>query len=334
MSKSTHLAIYILVLCLLFVRIILFPGKGLEHSNSLNTISHSNSVIAKLSEVNQRILPEPAAGLVSGVLWGEKAAIPTNSYKKLQTVGLTHVVVASGMNLVFLVGLIGIFFGRNQRTLFLPVLLGTVIYCFITDWQIPIVRAAVMIIFVQVAGLSGRPVMRFWPLILAAVGILFLWPDSLWSVSFQLSFLAMAGQISLGLLAREIRYLNGSLVSGLAQTVFAQIFTLPILFINFGSYSLVSILANILVLWTVPWLMTLGLVAGILGMVFEPVGRLVGLPLQTLSIYFWEVVTILGSRPNFLLRVAITDTTIYLGYYLVLAGAFWLVKRRLGIKLI
>jgi len=95
-----------------------------------------------------------------------------------------------------------------------------------------------------------------------------------------------------------IEKLPKGLKSALKTTLSAQIFTTPIIFLNFlnplnplNSLNFVwlSPLVNVLVYWTIPFLMALGSAAGILGLFWEPLGRLFCFLAYPLLEYFVKI---------------------------------------------
>jgi uncharacterized membrane protein len=112
----------------------------------------------------------------------------------------------------------------------------------------------------------------------------------------------------------------------LFTTVSAQIATFPIIISNFGSYSLLSVIVNLLVLWTVVPLMVLGALVGLLAFVFKPLALLVLYLSYPFLFYFETIVKTFGR----------IDTSIYLsnfpwqmsiGYYLLLFAILVKIKR-------
>jgi len=108
-------------------------------------------------------------------------------------------------------------------------------------------------------------------LFLTGFVMLFLWPQFLTDVGFQLSFAATLGIMVIpSLFKRWENALSGDFLT----TFSAQATTLPILLGSFGTYSLWSVLVNLLVLWTVPVLMILGGFAAMVSFVFAPLSKL------------------------------------------------------------
>ncbi|MGC8838324.1 MAG: ComEC/Rec2 family competence protein, partial [Anaerolineae bacterium] len=54
----------------------------------------------------QRILPEPQAGLLTGILLGQKRALPSEVMDQFNATGISHIVVISGWNITVLAALV------------------------------------------------------------------------------------------------------------------------------------------------------------------------------------------------------------------------------------
>ena len=105
--------------------------------------------------------------------------------------------------------------------------------------------------------------MKYRPLILVAFLLLLVNPRFLlFDVGFQLSFLAV---FSILFFYQKIKlFLDkfskfSKINSVVAVTVSAQILTLPVVYLNFGIISLVSVLTNLLIVPLIPVILVLGI---------------------------------------------------------------------------
>lgn len=323
-------------------------GRQAENGNKIAFMNYPEfSIIEKGTEVNLIIkvrenvtdlfnssLSPVQSSLMLGIVFGIKQEMPVGFYDNLQKTGLLHVIAASGMNIAmaagFLVGLFGLFFKR-QFALILSIF-GIVIYAFLAGFEASIVRASIMGILVISAQLFGRQNSSFLGLFAAGFIMLFLNPSLIFDVGFQLSFMATLGLIYLRplfSLNQKVKHLIQKSIIGedLTTTISAQIFTLPILIINFGSYSLISILVNGLLLWTVPIIMAIGGVGALSGLIFEPFGRLISYFSLPLLIYFENAVNFFG-RFDTQFELQELPVLIVCGYYLILISIIWVIRRR------
>jgi competence protein ComEC len=154
-------------------------------------------------------------------------------------------------------------------------------------------------------------------------------------IGFQLSFLATLGILLvkplldswLAVWKDKIRFIS-TLNDDITTTLSAQIVTLPILLGVFGSYGLLSVLANALTLWTIPILMTLGSLAILLGIVFAPLGKLFLFLSYPLLWFFETVVNFLG-QVGWVLEIPAMPMVVWFGYYLILGAIVWSNKKQI-----
>lgn len=262
------------------------------------------SMRRKILETFRKFLPEPHAGLLSGVVLGTKSSLDSNFLEALRKTGTLHIVVASGSNIAFFSGLIinitAFIWGRKRAVLLCFVLVWS--YVLLIGADPPIVRAAVMGSILIFAQSLGREFDVWRALVIAGAVMLFIYPLWLFDLGFQLSFLATAGIVGLGSriekLVDKIKYLPTVFKSALSVTLAAQVTVTPLLFITFGEVSLISPLVNTLVLWTVPFIMLGGFMLGILGFL----GILGSVLAQILAWFLWlplayfvEIISLLGQ---------------------------------------
>ncbi len=230
---------------------------------------------AKLVKFYKSSLPEPHSSLVAGVVIGSKQSIPKPFWEVLKKTGTAHVVVASGMNVTLVAG-----FLMNVLILFIPrrravviALMGVWTYALLAGFDAPIIRAAIMgsIGFTAIA--LGRLNYAWRGLFISALVMLLINPSWLTDLGFVLSFVATA---SLMLFEKRIRVrikrVPKVFKEGLSTSLAAQVGVAPILFVTFGQFSLLSPIVNALVLWTIAPITIIGMIAGMLGLVFSYIG--------------------------------------------------------------
>jgi len=303
--------------------------------------SSENYILAFISFIRQKIvlvyersLPAKSASLLLGIVFGIKEAMPKEFSDNLKMTGVTHVIAASGMNVTLVGGFLSsilVFFVRRQIALFLSVI-GILFYAVLSGLEPSIVRAAVMGIMAFSAQILGRQRIASYGLFVAGYSMLFILPSLLSDVGFQLSFISTLGLLYIRPLFertdRAIKLLKSSIIGDeTVTTISAQISTLPILLVNFGTYSLWSILTNVLVLWTIPILMILGGVGAILGIIIEPVGKLFLYLCLPLLIYF-EIVINTFANYGGILKIENISWPIILGYYFILFSLVSVFKKK------
>lgn len=250
-----------------------------------------------LLEIYQKALPQPESGLIGGMVIGAKGWLDPDFYNSAKFTGVAHVVVASGTNVTFVISFLSavafLFLKRREA---IPVILsGIITYLFISGFDAPLIRAAVMSGIAFIAQETGRLSSTIRIFFLTAGGMLVYNPDWIFDVGFLLSF-ASTGAIIIfqKRIAKLFKWLPGIIREDLSTTLSAQIGVTPILFVTFGQFNIWSPFINLLVLWTIPPLMIIGSAGGILGMVFEPLGRAILLLGYPMLWWFARVVLLFG----------------------------------------
>jgi len=152
----------------------------------------------KISGNIQSFLPAREATLVSGAVLGVDS-IDKNFRDELIKTGTIHVVVVSGQNLMIVAAIFLSMIKFLGRRLGLALaLLAVFAYAFLTGFQPPVVRASLMVAASALAIFLGRQNWPLYSLALSAFLIVMIWPSALFEVSFQLTFAATLGIMTLG----------------------------------------------------------------------------------------------------------------------------------------
>ena len=213
------------------------------------------------------LLPEREAALGTSYLLGMKEGLPKDLNEQLRVVGLTHIVVASGAHLSILVEVARRIFGKASR--FAGLLFSMVFVVFfmaMVGWTPSIMRAGVMAILTLAAWYVGRRIVAWRLILMVAALTLMMNPMFVTSLGWLLSFASYAGIMMLG--PGFCRFFYGERKPGLIgstvlTTVAATMMTLPIILYYFGQVSLISVVANLLILPTLPLAMGLVFFTGV-----------------------------------------------------------------------
>lgn len=228
----------------------------------------------------RRLLPEPHAALLAGIVFGIDAEMTERFKSLLKSAGLIHIVVASGFNALIVGNLvlrISHPFRKTTSIVIFSFLMST--YVLATGFQIPIIRAAIMTFGTVLAQLRGEYKQSFWWLILSAYVLLLYKPQWLFSMSFQLSFAASLGIILCGDgLKRFFIMVPSILREDTAATFAAQFLTLPLLYLQIGAVSWAGFVTNPLVLWVIVPIMYLGGISIFASFISLALGKLLILP--------------------------------------------------------
>ena len=193
----------------------------------------------------------------------------------------------------FLMGAAAIFFKRKFAIPF--VLAGIFLYCLLAGFEAPIVRAGIMGALAFLAQETGRVASSFRILAISALVMLVFRPDWATDLGFILSFVATASLIVFQKrIENRLRGIPSLAREGLATSTAAQIGVAPILFVTFGYFNILSPVINALVLWTIPGIMIIGAVAGLVGILIPSLGALVLYLAYPLTWWFSKIVELFG----------------------------------------
>lgn len=286
-----------------------------------------------LAETVQKLLPEPQSALLSGILLGAKSNLPRDFRKALNNTSTSHIVVASGQNLTFVSGFIlalAPFFGRKKTVLFS--LFAILFYTVLAGFQVPILRAAIMLTLMSISKLINREADNFWILLITVSSMLIYEPAWLFSISFELSVLATIAVVILAPeIIKRVKFLPEIVKEGVVVSLCAQLLTMPIIAANFYQISLSGVVVNALVLWTIPFIMITGAGALALALINLSLGQIAALIPGIALTYFVYIVNLFNSSFGSL-TVGIISPLVWIGYYLIILGIYVYIKKINQIK--
>lgn len=193
--------------------------------------------------------------LLRGLLLADRSEIDDQVNEDFINVGVIHILAVSGLHVGFIVIIFMFLFTRFNlyiKTIF--TIIGLLIFMLLTGAGAPVVRATLMTSIVLLLPLFGRSSNGLNSLFVASFILLLINPRDLFNPSFQLSFSAI---LSLIIIAPKINSTISKLninkfikyfILFIGTTISAQIGTLPFTIAYFSKISLVSIIANLIVI--------------------------------------------------------------------------------------
>ena len=246
-------------------------------------------------------LPEPHASLASGLILGGKQGLGEGLLDDFITVGLVHIVVLSGYNVMivaeFVMRIVGV---MKRRFAVIAGVSAIVLFVLAAGAGAASIRAGIMASIAVYARATGRTYDALRALVLAGFLMLLINPLSLLhDPGFQLSFIATLGLIfGAPIIARYLTVIRSEFVREIAAaTIAAQISVLPLLLYQNGLFSVVALPANLLVLPVVPLAMLASAFAGVVGYLAPVVAPVFGMPAYALLSYVIGVVEISAALP-------------------------------------
>ncbi len=244
----------------------------------------------------------------------------------LAAVGLTHLVVASGTHLSILIELIKKLFGRLSRfSGFLFSILFILLFAELIGWTASITRACIVSLLSLSAWYSGRKLSPLRIILISMSLTLLLDPMNLTNLGWLLSFASFSGILILAPALTKFFYEKKPkfLSEIFLATLSATLMTAPILLYYFGSLSLISLLANLLILPTVSLAMGFTFLTGIFGLL--PASSFLGALLSPLKFIVVKITTFIldyhllimrffGSEKVFLITLSPNNPLVFLLY--------------------
>lgn len=292
--------------------------------------------IGPLEKLRQRFfaamhtsLPEPVAGFGLGLLVGVRALIDKPLQDTLTLVGLSHLVAVSGYNLTIIIRAV------NKALKKISIFTATAVslwlifgFMLVAGFSASIVRAAFVSTLALIAGYYGHRVKPMTLIAIPAAATALYNPSYLTNdLGWQLSFLAFFGILVLAPLIRSRYGLGGGFLSQiLIESLCAQVMTFPLIMLIFGKLSLVSPLANALIVPLVPLAMLLGFAAGLITLFMPALGAAAALPAAGLLGLMLAVTYWLAGFNHASLNIAL-DATVTLAIYTAIAVATFVMWR-------
>ncbi|UCH24378.1 MAG: DNA internalization-related competence protein ComEC/Rec2 [Trueperaceae bacterium] len=228
-----------------------------------------------------RGLPPPQAALMEAMTLGVRDELG-ELRDAFAASGLAHLLALSGLHVGILMAALGWALrplGLGRYPLMLVFVVGFII---LVGPSPSVLRAGMMVAVVLLSLWLGAGRIEPWPALALAAFLTLLWqPAWIFDLSFQLSYLAVAGlllftgPLTSRLLGPKLYALpwwswRKAVAASAVASVSAQALSLPLVASTFGSVPLVSPLVNVLAVPLAGLLVPLGFVAGLLGLLWSP----------------------------------------------------------------
>ncbi len=305
----------------------------------------------------------PAGDIIQALILGDQKKIPNEIREQFNRTGTAHIIAISGFHvgiIAFLSILLVRMIMKSSPYLLLRFnitkvslsfsLIPVTIFTLIAGMGISVVRAAIMALAFLVAVLLGKTRDLYNALALAGLVILIVYPPSLFDISFQLSFSAVAAILFItpkltALIPRPadesgsgvklfMRRRLHDIALFMIVSISATLGTLPLVAFYFNRVSLITLPANLLV---VPILGMLALPVCVAVIAAAPLSSSLAVWLIKISAFLVDIaLSVLAYLASFSwasFHVATPDRTEIIAYYLIMLIFFtlldhWTKRRR------
>ncbi|MFA5528246.1 MAG: DNA internalization-related competence protein ComEC/Rec2 [Peptostreptococcales bacterium] len=210
---------------------------------------------------------EDAAGVLIGLLFGDKGYLDSKIYSDFQKNGTAHILAVSGIHVGILYSLVQSIGNRNSKAKDLIVVVLLFTYVMLSNFSYSVIRAASMICIV----ILSKRVFRRYDLVTSASvsGTCFTLfnPFILFNVGFQLSFMAV---FSIGILFPYIKNfylkwkpfipLGEKIMDGFLVLFSVQLGTMPLVAYHFNCFSISSFFINMPIILAAGIILPIGFV--------------------------------------------------------------------------
>lgn len=278
------------------------------------SIWHIPAVIRNhISDVIENIFPEDTFGFAKALLLGDSSDLSYEDDVAFRNSGIRHIIAVSGLHISIL--LTAVYSLTHKRRILTPLVGIPVLFVFaaIVGFTPSVNRACLMQGLMLLSILFNQEYDTPTSLAFSVLTILVVDPMSISSVSFQLSVSSILGillfQSKIRDYLSEIKFLHKAkgdtrkaklirwFTGTVAVSVSALVFTLPVSAFYFQSFSLISVLTNLMTLWVVNYIFC-GIVISLLaGLIFPPVGAVIAWFVSWPMRYVTGVAKLLGKLP-------------------------------------
>lgn len=299
-----------------------------------------DSVREHIRNLYKQNMDEKYAGLAFSVLVGDRTELDAEIVNNFQISGIMHVIAVSGLNTAFIMILLLWLLKklRVNRYMKLGVIIAVLaFYAILCDMTPSVVRSSMMSIFLITAQLFGKQRDDLTSISLSGIILLMLYPLYVFDLSFLLSYLGVFGIFLLykPLVRLFEKWKLKKLASPLALTIAATLMTAPIVINAFGYFSLIGLIANLVLVPLFGYVFMILFGVTILVLIMPFLAKLLWL----LQWGFWVVdkgAMLFAAVPNAAVNLRPIPDWALVGYY---TGTFFcsqqcVAKRRLKITLI
>lgn len=283
-----------------------------------------------------KTLPPQEAAFLGGVTLGETSGFTKEFREQMSITGTSHMVALSGYNIAIIAQGVLFALGKvfRRRIAFALGVLIIVFFVIMAGAEASVVRAAIMGVLVLLADQVAR-VYSFRNAIAIAAFLMVLQNPYLlrFDVGFQLSFAAVMGLVYLEPALRtwfRIKRKDGILFwrKNFWTTLSAQFAVLPILLANFGAFSPISLLVNVLVLLAIPLIMFLGFIIAGLGFILPFLAQVVAWLAHIPILYALGLIDWFAGKNIAQFTVSHFGLPLIVLYYLCLGGLIVMMQRK------
>ena len=211
-----------------------------------------------LQNIDQAKLSEKSKEFTKGIILADRTEMDRETVEDFSKSGLVHILAISGSHMAIIFWLILLLlkpiFPANFRNV--PIVISLIfiwLFAIFIDFGSSVIRSCIMISAYYFYVLLQRKPDLLHAMAISGLAILIFDTNQLFDVGFQLSFIAVFGifwlnEPILKYLPKPKNTVQNFLVNVVSISIAAQVATLPLVIYYFHQYSLISVIANLVVI--------------------------------------------------------------------------------------
>ena len=211
-----------------------------------------------LQNIDQAKLSEKSKEFTKGIILADRTEMDRETVEDFSKSGLVHILAISGSHMAIIFWLILLLlkpiFPANFRNV--PIVISLIfiwLFAIFIDFGSSVIRSCIMITAYYFYVLLQRKPDLLHAMAISGLAILIFDTNQLFDVGFQLSFIAVFGifwlnEPILKYLPKPKNNVQNFLVNVISISIAAQVATLPLVIYYFHQYSLISVIANLVVI--------------------------------------------------------------------------------------
>ena len=311
-------------------------------SNNVNIISRmANNLSNKIIENVDKVFSEKEAGLLKGILIGNKDTLDESIQENFKNSNLSHLLAVSGAHVSYIILGITNIFGKakiSKRISKIITILILLFFILLVGGTPSATRACIMAIYTIVATLVYRKPSSLVNLSLSLIIILMYNPYLIFDIGLQLSYGGIIGIIlfadrfikskendseKLNKLKKIIDYIKQMFIVSIS----ANIIILPIMAYNFNTISLTFFISNILAGPILGMVVILGFIYVIISIMFSPLANFLSIILNILLKILILIADVSAKIPFSKIYVKTPSIVFIVFYYLCVCLFLWIISK-------
>ena len=316
--------------------------KKIESSNlSYRIFSFRSRLYCCLKNAFYKNLEIEDACIAEAVILGNRNNVPEYLTESFKRCGVYHLFAISGLHISFFISLVYLVFKKMRSSYFIfwASVIFLVVYNFLVGERASILRASIMAVFILLAKEWNREYSHKILLYLSYIIIIIFNPYFIYDLGFWMTYASMAALVFIypaamrlaGNIFPFLKLKRSSFIKIALITLSIQTALFPVLAYFFKEVSLISPVANILIIPVFYILLSILMVSSFVTIIWPPVGGIILKPSSIFFVYILKTVKVLSKFDfciiNFDSFPVKNVVVYYIVFVVILFTALTIVKR-------